>query len=253
VHDPSTGVPRAVGAGRHLSGAPEPDTDGHARGRHPAVGAGPAAGGARRRRPGDGRGAAAKRLGSVPSVTHCQLLRQLVLLRGHFPGGSRHRAAAQRKQLEPEPQHLAVGERGPLHRLPPRRREPGGAGEPDRRGGIVRGCAVPAGTRHDEPVSRRARRPAAGGGTGEQRPESRGAAQDVGGQAPCRLGHPVGFPPFAGDAGERPAGADPGANRTGDRRGGTGPADRRDRTGPGGRRLGVLPGDPSAGHRRASD
>ncbi len=88
--------------------------------------------------PGPGRGPhrggpAPECLGRVPPIPVGGLFGQRVLLRGCRAGRPGHRPAHLRQQHQPEREHLAQRERGPVHRLPPWRRAPGRQGGPGRR------------------------------------------------------------------------------------------------------------------------
>ena len=124
-------VPLALLIALRRSGG-RPGARGHPGGRDPPRRAHPArCGPGPERHPDRGR-PAPERLGLLSPVGLCQLLGQRLLLRGGVPDRSRHRAAHHRQQQQPQPQHLALGQRGPVHRLSPRRRDEGGAGRRSR-------------------------------------------------------------------------------------------------------------------------
>ena len=197
----------------------------------PPVRAGPARGGPGRRGRDHRRGPATERLGGLPSIGHGQLVRQRLLQRGPFAGRPGHRAGHQRQHHQPERQHVALRQHGPLHRLPARRRKPGRQGRADRGGGVADRCPFPAGAGHHQPVLQRARRRPAGQGTAGERAARRGAAQGVGQQAAGRLGHALGHVALAGHPGQRQPRSDPGRHRAGHRRSRAGAAGGRDRPG----------------------
>ena len=89
----------------------------------PPVRAGPARGGPGRRRRDHRRGPATQRLGGLPShsVTASSSASDF-FSEGAFAGRSGHRAGPQRQHHQPERQHVAFRQHGPLHRLSPRRR-----------------------------------------------------------------------------------------------------------------------------------
>ena len=94
----------------------------------------------------------------LPSLIR-RLLGQRVLLRRGLPRRPRDRTAHQRQHRQPQRQHLALGQPGPVHRVSPRRGDPRGPGRPAGRRRLAGGRPLPAGARHHQPVLRRARRP----------------------------------------------------------------------------------------------
>ena len=93
----------------------------------------------------DGRGSAPERLGRVPALGHRRIVGQRFLLGRRVPNRPGDRAAALRQHHQPQPQRVAPGQRGPVHRLSAR----GGAQSRQCRTGPGRGGvggrAVPAG------------------------------------------------------------------------------------------------------------
>ena len=188
VHDPAPSRrPAGPWAGGREPRAVRTGAVRHAGRCHPAIRAGPAAGRPGRGRRRDRRRPAAQRLGGLSPVPLRQLLGQHVLLRGALPGRSSHRPAGEREHLEPEPEHVALRQRGSVHRLPARCGDGRRPRQPERRRGLVSWTRA---------FSRRSRRPTSFSTRSpprqlvararDQRSPGRGAAQDLGRQAPRR-------------------------------------------------------------------